>query len=137
MKPRPPRKVAEAPRREHRPASETKAFQPSNFASRYAEREARGETGPRPERLVSLGVTSTWLDGFGPNRKGQLVRFEYLYDLDDTSRRYRRLVPHGTLEPLTQAPDDPESEPLGVIAAEGFRSPWHVDAAPDVMQPVT
>lgn len=87
---------------------------------------------------MSLGVTSTWLDGFGPHRKGQMANIEYLYDLDETSRRYRRLVPDGTLEPLIQAPDDPKPEPLGVIAAEGFRSPWHVDAAaPDAVQPVT
>ena len=137
MKPRPPRKVAEAPRREQRPASELKAFRPSTFNTRYAEREARGETGPQAQRLVSLGVTSTWLDGFGPQRKGAMANIEYLVDLDNTSRRYRRLVPNGTLEPLTQAPDDPESEPLGEIRAEGFRSPWHHDAAPDAVQPVT
>ena len=34
-----------------------------------------------------------------------MANIEYLYDYDNTSRRYRRLVPYGTLEPLTQAPD--------------------------------
>lgn len=85
---------------------------------------------------MSLGVTSTWLEGFGPNRKGQMANIEYLYGYDHTANRYRRLFPHGTLEPITQVADDPAPEPLGVITAAGFRSNHWPAATPDTIQPV-
>ena len=54
------------------PARESEAFKPFSFASRKAERAARGELDLRPQRLASFGVTERWLDGFGPHRKGHM-----------------------------------------------------------------
>lgn len=86
-----------------------RVFEPSSFATRYAARAASGETRPRAPGLVSMGAVSTWLEGSGRFQKGRMVDIEYLYDLDDPTRRYRRMVPNGTLEPLfsTQALDPP------------------------------
>ena len=113
------------------PAHEAKAFRPSSFASRKAERRARGEDGPRPQHLISVGVTETWLEGFGPRRKGQMARIELLVDVDHPSRRYQRHLPHGTIEPLIHVEPDPLPEPLGTIRAEGFTSGTFPPAEPD------
>ena len=112
-------------------AHESECFKPSSFASRKAERAARGELEPRPQRLASLGVTERWLDGFGPRRKGQMARIELLVDVDHPSRRYQRHLPHGTIEPLIHVESDPPPEPLGIIRAEGFTSGTFAPAEPD------
>lgn len=109
-----------------------RVFEPSSFATRHAARAASGELRPRPPRLVSLGAVSTWLEASGRSQKGQMVDIEYLYDLDNPTRRYRRMVPNGTLEPLfsTQVLDPPP-EPLGAIRAEGFNSGYYPPATTD------
>ncbi len=128
---------ASPPAHPRRPAHEARVFQPSTFATRYAERAARGETGQQPQRLASLGVVSTWLDGFGSRRKGQMANIEYLYDVDHPANRYRRIVPNGTLEPLTTAADDPPPEPLGILAPHGIASGyWPTPTTPDTRTPV-
>ena len=111
--------------------SKPKAFEPSTFASRRAERAARGELEPRPQRLASLGVREQWLDGLGPRRKGQMARVELLVDIDDMSKKYTRHLPHGTIEPVLHVPSDPPPEPLGVITGHGITSGTFPPALPD------
>ena len=72
--------------RSNNPAHESAIFKPSSFASRKAERASRGELAPRPQRLVSVGITETWLEGLGPRRKSQLARVELLVDADNMSK---------------------------------------------------
>jgi hypothetical protein len=104
------------------PAHESEAFKPSSFATRRAARAERGELAPRPRRLVSLGVAERWLEGFGPNRRGQLARVELLVDRDDMSQKYQRHLPYGSIEPLMAVQSDPPPEDLGVIRADGISS---------------
>ena len=112
------------------PAHESQCFRPSSFASRKAERAARGEDGPRPQRLISVGVTEQWLEGFGPRRKGQMARIELLVDADDMSKKFQRHLPHGTVEPLMQVQSDPPPEDLGVITGHGLSSGTFPSALP-------
>ena len=112
------------------PAHESEAFKPSSFGSRKAERRARGEDGPRPQRLVSVGVSEQWLEGFGPRRKGQMARVELLVDID-TGKKFQRHLPNGTVEPLIHVPADPPPEPLGVITGHGISSGTFPPALPD------
>lgn len=101
------------------------AYQPSSFASRRAEARAAGGERTSGQRLVSLGVQEQWIEAPGrySKGKGQLVRMEYLYDVDHPTRRYRRLYPNGTLEPvLAVHGGEQETEPLGTVRAEGFSS---------------
>lgn len=86
---------------------------------------------------MSLGTHQTWLEGFGPNRRGHLVTFEFLYDLDHPARRYRRLVPHGTIEPVDQVTNDDSVEPLGTVATTGPPSGYWPTGEPDRVEPVT
>ena len=103
------------------PAHESRVFQPSSFATRKAERRARGEDGPRPQRLISVGISEQWLEGFGPRRKGQMARVELLVDIDN-GKKYTRHLPHGTLEPVIHVEADPPPEYLGVISGHGISS---------------
>ena len=120
------------------PAHESRVFQPSSFANRRAERAARGELARRPQRLISVGVSEQWLEGFGPRRKGHMARVELLVDADDMSRKFQRHLPHGTVEPLIHVESDPPPEPLGVIRAEGINSGTWPAALPDQpAQPIT
>ena len=112
------------------PAHESEAFKPSSFGSRRAARAERGELAPRPRRLVSLGVTERWLEGFGPNRRGQLARVELLVDLDDMSQKFQRHLPHGSIEPLMAVQSDPPPEYLGVITGHGLSSGTFAPALP-------
>ena len=105
------------------PAYESAIFKPSSFASRKAERAERGELAPRPRRLVSLGVTERWLEGFGQDRKGgRLARVELLVDRDDMGQKFQRHLPYGSIEPLMAVQSDPPPEDLGVIRADGISS---------------
>ena len=109
--------------RNNSPAHESRVFQPSSFASRKAERAARGELAPRPRRLVSLGINERALEGFRPARQGgQVVRVELLADLDDLSQKFQRHLPYGSVEPLMHIADDPAPEHLGVIRGDGISS---------------
>lgn len=112
------------------PAHESRVFQPSSFASRKAERASRGELAPRPQRLVSVGITETWLEGLGPRRKGQLARVELLVDID-TRKKFQRHLPNGTVEPLIHVSNDPPPEPLGVITGHGISSGPFPPSLPD------
>ena len=112
------------------PAYESRAFQPNSFASRKAERHARGEDGPRPQRLVSVGVSEQWLEGFGPRRKGQMARVELLVDIDN-GKKYTRHLPHGTIEPVIHVAPDPPPEYLGVITGHGISSGTFPPSLPD------
>ena len=120
------------------PAHESKCFKPSTFAIRQAERASRGELAPRPQRLVSVGVTETWLEGFGPRRKGQMARVELLVDRDDMSKKFQRHLPNGTVEPLIHVPSDPPPEYLGVITGHGISSGTFPPSLPNQpAQPIT
>ena len=112
------------------PAHESRAFQPSSFATRKADRHARGEDGPRPQRLVSVGVSEQWLEGFGPCRKGQMARVELLVDADN-GKKYTRHLPHGTIEPVIHVESDPPPEYLGVITGHGISSGTFPPSLPD------
>ena len=114
------------------PAHQSRVFQPSSFASRHAERAARGEAGPRPRRLVSLGVKERWLEGFGARAQGQIVKIEYFSDLDHPNDYYAKALPHGTLDRIDRGgTDDPPPEQLGVITGRGMSSGAFPDALPD------
>lgn len=109
-----------------------RVFEPSSFATRHAARAESGETRPRPPRLVSIGAVSTWLEGSGRFQKGRLVDVEYFYDVDDPTRRYRRMVPNGTMEPLfSTQPVDPPPEHLGTVRADGFSSGYYPPSVTD------
>lgn len=98
-----------------------RSSQPSTFASRRAVR------GPdeRPQRLISLGVEPIRLAGARSSDPGQVVPIQFVVDADDSSKRYRRLVPNGTLEPMfaTRGGED-EHERLGQLSpsVHNFRS---------------
>lgn len=113
------------------PAHQSRVFEPSSFATRKAERAARGELAPRPRRLVSVGIGEQWLEGFGPRRKGQMARVELLVDADDMAKKYTRHLPHGTIEPVIHVQSDPPPENLGVITGHGITSGTFPDALPD------
>lgn len=106
-------------------------MQPSSFASRRAQRQEQ------PRRLVSLGVTPVHLDGFGSKAKGQVVDMEYLYDVDHPSRRYRRMVPNGTIEPLFETRGEEPVEKLGTMPRlRDWRSGQWPETATDTVSPV-
>jgi hypothetical protein len=89
-------------------AREAKVFEPSSFASRKAEWAARGELGPRPRRLVSLGVQERWLEGFGPKKKGQMVKIQYFFDQDHPNYYFAKALPHGSSDRIDRGGvDDP------------------------------
>ena len=116
------------------PAREALAFRASSFASRRAERAARGELEPRPRQLVSLGIKEQFLEPFGSKgkAKGQTVRIEYLIDRDHPTHYYTRAVPNGTLVRMDRGgADDPPREDLGVITGRGISSGLFPDGLPD------
>ena len=117
------------------PARESKAFEPSSFASRRAARAARGELAERPKRpkrLVSLGIKEQYLEPFGTKARGQTVKIEYFVDMDHSSDYYTRACPNGTLVKMDRGgTDDPKPEYLGVITARGFSSGVFPDSPPD------
>lgn len=123
--------AAQAPRRKAADVGmDPRSSQPSTFATRRA---VRGSD-ERPQRLVSLGVEPVRLAGARSSDPGQVVPIEFLCDADDSAKRYRRLVPNGTIEPLfdTRGGED-EHERLGQLSArvDNFRSGTFPAAPPD------
>lgn len=105
-----------------RPARDAKVFEPSTFGSR----RAAGDVS-RPQRIVSLGVSPTWLPDLSARRSGhgRMVDVEYLYDIDRSSRRYRRVLPYGQLEPLFDSQPPEKPEPLGFFRSARGQSSGH------------
>lgn len=118
--------------RSDKPAHDSECFKPSSFASRKAERAARGELEPRPRRLVSLGVRERWLEGFGTKSRGSMVTIEYFFDRDHSNHYYTRALPNGTLERMDRGGTDATPpEPLGVIRGRGMSSGTFPTSLPD------
>ena len=118
-------------------ARESEAFRPSSFASRLAARAARGELGPRPRRLVSLGVREQVLEGLGRNARRSVVRVEYFCDRDAPSEYFIRHLPHGTIERVDRGGIDQAPPELLCTLPEWpqITSGYFPDSLPD--QPAT
>ena len=108
-----------------------RSSQPSTFATRRA---VRGSA-ERPQRLISLGVEHVRLAGARSSDPGQVVPIEFVVDADDSSQRYRRLVPRGTLEPMfaTRGGEDEHERLGGTLSSSvhNFRSGTFASAPPD------
>lgn len=82
----------------------------------------RGELGPCPGRLVSLGVQGRWLEGFGPKKKGQIVKIEYFFDQDHPNYYFAKALPHGSVDRIdrggstTRHPSTWAPWPLGRVS---------------------
>lgn len=83
------------------PARDARVFAPSSFASRRAERGARGDA-PPSRRLVDMGMQKRWVPRGGSlgNGQGQMVEYRAFMD----SRRPRDIfvewVPGGPIVPM-------------------------------------
>lgn len=113
--------VATPPRSAERPpASESKIFQPSTYASRKAERMAEGGPAAPSRRLASLGTTEkSWRN----QRTGQVevMELELLFDVDHPVNRYFRVPGDSVVQPLNQ--DTGMTEVVAPLPPVGPR--WH------------
>lgn len=114
-----------------REARDARVFEPSSFASRRAERAARGED-RRDPRLVSLGRTEYRLMG-STGQPNRIAEVEMLFDADSPNDFYVRHPGTSWLEPIQRGPDHrQEVVSLGTVRARDPRwTPTAGSALPD------
>jgi len=128
--------AVEAPKPARRPAHEAECFRPSTFASRRADRLAKGEPEVPPRRLVSYGTAERWLEPTGRTGRGRMITMELLVDVR-SGAGFQRMIPFGTLEPLAGQSGGEESvEYLGRINPTGG-SGLFAPAPADVATPIS
>jgi hypothetical protein len=107
---------------------------PAAYGATFAERRAASPAAAQAPRLASLGVHPTYLEARG-RTKAQRVDVEYFVDLAHSARHYRRVLPHGLLEPLFSTEVKETIEDLGTTSPslQGWRSGNYPDAAPETV----
>ena len=124
-----PPAVAQGPVRPKVDAKDAAIFQPSSFASRKAEAQARGD-GTAP-LLVFMGVSEQTVT---TNTRGdvRVVEVALYHEKQHPARRWFRMLPHGQLTPMFEADSNTDTvTPIGRVRG-GLRFPnRYPDAAPD------
>jgi hypothetical protein len=135
--PEPAAAAVDSPRRGKPPARESRIFQPSTFASRKAEADARNAILSR-QRLASLGPTE-YTQRNTRNGKIEVLEAELFVDVDHPTKRYVTIQGIPGVHPLFAASGDREKvENLGPMPRRRNRQSLTRDVidTPERVQPI-